>query len=206
MTDGSTDTTNPAINSPRDLLRKELRARRRLLTPSQQANASALVLRHLTQVPQFLRSKHVAIYIASDGELDPRPIAEQLWKMDKYCYLPVLHPTNNRELWFVRFTADTPLKLNRFKILEPDHRVSHKIPAHLLDIVLVPLVGFDRTGARLGMGGGFYDKTFAFHQLKKGKPHLLGIAHACQEIPSLETASWDIPLYGVVTDAEVILC
>ncbi|RYZ92779.1 MAG: 5-formyltetrahydrofolate cyclo-ligase, partial [Moraxellaceae bacterium] len=150
--------------------------------------------------------KHVAIYMANDGELDPRVIAEQLWKMDKFCYLPVLHPTNHRELWFVRFTPDTPLKLNRFKILEPDHRQNHKIPAHLLDAVLLPLVGFDRSGARLGMGGGFYDRTFAFHQHKKGKPYLLGIAHACQETPSLETASWDIPLYGVVTDAEVILC
>jgi 5-formyltetrahydrofolate cyclo-ligase len=183
-----------------------LRDRRRALTPSQQANASAWVLRHLMHSPVFMRSQHVAIYMSNDGELNPLPIAEQLWKMDKHCYLPVLHPSQDRQLWFVRFDKDTPLKPNRFGIPEPDHRKNHKIPARLLDVVLVPLVGFDRSGARLGMGGGFYDTTFAFHQHKKTKPWLIGVAHACQEIDKLETASWDIPLYGVVTDKELIVC
>jgi len=194
------------MSSPasRQLLRTELRARRRALTPSQQAAASAWVLRHLMGLPAFRRARHIALYLANDGELDLYPVAEQLWKMGKHCYLPVLHPTLGRQLWFVEFTAATPLISNRFNIPEPDHRGAHKLPAQHLDMVLLPLVGFDRAGGRLGMGGGFYDTTFAFHQGRQGKPYLVGIAHSCQEVETLELASWDIPLAAVVTDKEVI--
>ena len=191
--------------SDRTSLRKELRARRNLLNPSQQNAAAAWALRHVMKLPKFVRAQHVAIYIANDGELDPKPIAEQLWKMGKHCYLPVLHPSLERQMWFVEYTPQSILKPNRFGIPEPDHRQAIRIAANLLDIVLLPLVGFDRQGGRLGMGGGFYDTTFAFHKGKKTKPYLLGMAHACQEVESLELSDWDIPLYGVVTDKEVIL-
>lgn len=192
------------IDSRQDL-RRQLRERRRALTPSEQAQASQWLLRKLMSVPQVLRSQHIALYWAMDGEIDLAPVAEQLWKMGKHCYLPVLHPHQERQLWFVKYLPDSPLKPNRFKIPEPDYRCGQKLPAHLLDVVLLPLVGFDASGARLGMGGGFYDTTFAFKQQKpKGKPWLLGVAHSCQQVDTLTTASWDIPLHGVVTDREVI--
>ncbi|MFO1389379.1 5-formyltetrahydrofolate cyclo-ligase [Cellvibrio sp.] len=193
--------TNPDY---RQTLRKELRARRNALNTTQQEAASAWALRHLMKLPQFLRAQHVALYMAADGELNPQPIAHQLWKMGKQTYLPVLHPTREGELWFLEYTPETPLKPNRFGIPEPDHRQERKLPAKLLDVVLLPLVGFDRKGGRLGMGGGFYDRTFAFHKGKKTKPYLLGLAHACQEMESLEMADWDIPLFGVVSDKELI--
>lgn len=188
-------------------LRKQLRARRQALSPLQQQQASAGLLRQLMKQPLFMRSQHVALYIAADGEIDPAPVARQLWKMNKTCYLPVLRPDKTNQLWFVRFDPGTPLKPNRFGIAEPDPFQNHRLPAHLLDMVLLPLVGFDRSGARLGMGAGFYDYTFAFKQQKsKGKPYLFGLAHACQEVDQLETASWDVPLYGIATDREMILC
>lgn len=190
---------------PRQMLRKELRARRNGLNPTQQEAASAWALRHLMKLPKFLRAQHVALYIAADGELNPHPIAEQLWKMGKRCYLPVLHPTQEGHLWFLEYTPETQLKPNRLGIPEPDHRHTQKLAANLLDIVLLPLVGFDRQGGRLGMGGGFYDRTFAFHKGKKTKPYLLGMAHTCQEVETLEMADWDIPLFGIVTDKELIL-
>jgi len=190
----------------RQSLRNELRARRHALTPTEQAQASQWLLRKLMSVPVFLRSKHIALYWAMDGEIDLTPIAEQLWKMDKHCYLPVLHPQQERQLWFVKYMPESALKPNRFKIPEPDYRTEQKLPAHLLDVVLLPLVGFDAEGARLGMGGGFYDATFAFKKQKpKGKPWLLGVAHACQQVDKLQTEAWDIPLHGVVTDKEVFL-
>ena len=188
----------------RQNLRQQLRAKRNALNPRQQAQASLMVLRHLMQLPLFMRAKNVALYFAMDGELDLRPVAEQLWKMGKQTYLPVLHPAQERQLWFVKFDAETPLIPNRFDIPEPDHQHHVKMPAHLLDVVLVPLVGFDRTGARLGMGGGFYDSTFAFHQHQKGKPYLIGIAHNCQEVETLTTEKWDIGMYRIVTDKEII--
>lgn len=192
------------LSDERQALRKLLRTKRKALSPSQQAAASAWVLRHLMKSPLFLRAKRVALYIANDGELNPAPIAEQLWKMGKHCYLPVLHPSHERQLWFVEFLQDAILTPNRFGIPEPHHHQANKMPANLLDVVLLPLVGFDRKGGRLGMGGGFYDTTFAFHQGKTGKPYLIGLAHACQEVESLDTATWDIPLYGIATDKEFI--
>ena len=76
-------------SSDRTSLRKELRARRNLLNPSQQETAAAWALRYVMKLPKFVRANHIALYIPADGELDPRPIAEQLWKMGKHCYLPV---------------------------------------------------------------------------------------------------------------------
>lgn len=187
-------------------LRTELRARRRALNPTQQLQASMLLLRHLMKVPQFMRARNVALYIANDGEIDPEPIIRQLWKMEKHCFLPVLRPDKRKDLWFVEYTPDALLTKNRFGIPEPDFRSQHRMSAQLLDVVLMPLVGFDRTGARLGMGGGFYDATFAFKQKKpSGKPALIGLAHACQQVDSLATDTWDIPLFAIATDQEIIL-
>jgi 5-formyltetrahydrofolate cyclo-ligase len=190
----------------RQSLRQELRAKRGALTPSQQAAASEWLLRQLMKVPQFMRAQHVALYWAMDGEIDLAPVAQQLWKMGKHCYLPVLHPTQERQMWFVEHTPETILTPNRYKIPEPDHRTGRKLAPQLLDVVLLPLVGFDTTGARLGMGGGYYDTTFAFKQQKpKTKPWLLGVAHECQQVEKLQTAEWDIPLHAVVTDKQIFI-
>lgn len=213
------DPFDPQSNKPLDdlalakkQLRSELRARRRTLNPTQQMQASLFLLRHLMKLPQFMRARNVALYMANDGEINPEPIARQLWKMEKHCFLPVLRPDKRRDLWFVEYTPDALLTKNRFGIPEPDFRTQHKMSAQLLDVVLMPLVGFDRSGARLGMGSGFYDTTFAFKQKPfigsntlAGKPVLIGLAHACQQVDSLTTDSWDIPLFAIVTDQEIIL-
>lgn len=187
-------------------LRSELRARRRALNPTQQAQASLFLLRHLMKLPQFMRARNVALYMANDGEIDPKPIIRQLWKMEKHAFLPVLRPNKRKDLWFVEYTEGAPLTNNRFGIPEPDFRTQHRMSAQLLDVVLMPLVGFDRSGARVGMGGGFYDSTFAFKQKKPGnKPYLIGLAHSCQQVDSLATDTWDIPLFAIATDTEIIL-
>lgn len=209
MADSFDSLSNQPLNNialAKKQLRNELRARRHALNPTEQMQASVFLLRHLMKLPQFMRARNVALYIANDGEIDPEPIIRQLWKMEKHCFLPVLRPDKRKDLWFVEYTADTPLTNNRFGIPEPDFRTQHKMSAQLLDVVLMPLVGFDRTGARLGMGGGFYDATFAFKQKKlMGKPALIGLAHACQQVDSLATEAWDIPLFAIATDKEIIL-
>lgn len=196
----------PASDLSRADLRQQLRQRRKALTPAEQHQASAAVLRQLMKFPSFLRSQHIAIYLAGDAELNPAVIASKLWKMNKQCYLPVLHPTRPREMWFVHFSENTPLKTNRYGIGEPDPFQNHKLPANLLDIALLPLVGFDRQGNRLGMGGGFYDTTFAFKLNQPvRKPHLIGLAHHCQEVDSLAVEDWDVPLSAIATDKELII-
>ncbi len=188
-------------------LRKQLRARRNALSPFEQSKASQALLKRLRSHPVFLRSKRIAFYLAADGEISPHALLIAAEKMGKECYLPVLNPFKHNNLWFVRYRSGDELLLNYFNILEPPCEKS-RLPAWALDLVLMPLVGFDRRGNRLGMGGGFYDRTFAFKQRtdkKKSKSVvLIGLAHKCQEEAFLACEAWDIPLDYIATDQEVI--
>lgn len=198
--------TSADISLVRNQLRQELRNKRRSLSPKQQAEASINLLKNILKSPLYLKSKHLAVYLSSDGEMDLQPLIQQSWAMGKKVYLPAVKPSKSRELWFVEYTPQTELIANRFKILEPDVNKNHKLPAHLLDIVFVPLVGFDDQGNRLGMGGGFYDSTFSFKKEKpKSKPLLIGVAHECQRVEKIVTEDWDVGLDLVVTDKEKLL-
>jgi len=196
---------NHSTADVRKPLRKQLRIQRRSLSPSQQKHASQQLLKRLRTHPVFLRSKHIALYMADDGEIDLQLVMQAVQKMSKQCYLPILHPLKHNALWFGRYTQGDSLLANRFGLAEPS--VDKQIfPAWALDLVLMPLVGFDRRGNRLGMGGGFYDRTFSFKQLlyKPKRPALMGVAHQCQEVSELTSESWDVQLDFVVTDKEII--
>ncbi len=97
---------------------------------------------------------------------------------------------------------------NRFGIPEPQARhgahPARRLPAWALDLILLPLVGFDDDGQRMGMGGGFYDRTLAFTRRPGPRPHLIGLAHECQRVESLPVAPWDVPLDAIVSDARVV--
>lgn len=190
----------------RQALRKTLRARRRALTPHQQTCAAQALVQQLKRQPLFLRSRRLAFYLPSDGEIDPRPLIREAWRRGKHCYLPVLAPDRSNRLWFVRYTPNTPMFTNRFGIPEPRVRFRHRLAARNLDVVFLPLVGFDRHGGRMGMGGGFYDRSFAFKQRSNShSPYLVGLAHQCQEVEQLELAHWDIPLCAIATDRNLIV-
>lgn len=190
-------------------LRRLMRAHRRSLTPQQQDWAAEQLARRIFTLPAFVRSRHIALYWPNDGEISPLPLAERAWRCGKECYLPVLHPFEGRLLWFVHWRPDTPLYVNRFGIPEPRPHDHPRLAARHLNLVLLPLVAFDRAGGRLGMGGGFYDRTFAFKQeaTQRGQwvgPTLVGLAHACQEATQVMREPWDIPLDAVVTDQGIV--
>ena len=198
------DPTSPLDQTHRRKLRRELRARRRSLNPAQQRRAALALARQLLRHPQVRRSKHIALYLPNDGEIDPGAFVRVARRMGKLCYLPVLHPVYKNRLWFFRFDETTVLVPNRFGIPEPQHHKTARRSAQALDVVLLPLVGFDSAGGRLGMGGGFYDRTFSFkHGQRYASPYLIGLAHECQRVPSLPVASWDVPLNGVVSDRAI---
>lgn len=188
-------------------LRRQMRARRRSLSPAQQRRAALALAQQLLRLPAFMRSKKIALYLPNDGEIDPQPLAQKAWRMGKHCYLPVLHPLKPRQLIFIRYRPDTRLFPNRFGIPEPDPRRHSWLPPESLDLVLLPLVAFDREGGRLGMGGGFYDRTFAFKKRTlpyKTKPQLVGLAHSCQEAELVARDTWDLPLSAIATERELI--
>lgn len=189
----------------RAAIRREMRERRKSLSPQAQERASQSLARLLQRQPFFIRSRRIAFYLANDGEMDPHYLLQSAMRRNKYCFLPVLHPVRPGRLWFRRIKSESNLKANRFGIPEP--MSGRLIPGYGLDVVFMPLVAFDRHGGRLGMGAGFYDRTFAFKERSSRlSPLLVGLAHSCQEVERLPLASWDVPLAAVVTDQGIICC
>ena len=151
------------------------------------------------------RVRDVAAYVASDGEIDPMPALRQLARRGVRIWLPVLtrHPqANGNGLHFARMPARASGRAgwqrNRFGIAEP--RTRQRRAAWTLDLLWLPLVGFDRHGQRLGMGGGFYDRLLAGLAQRPTHPGLIGLAHALQQVDMLPVAAWDQPVDAVVTD------
>lgn len=189
------------MNNSKRILRNNIRAKRQTLPPSQQHRASQAVLRRLAKLPLFLSSQHIAFYLANDGEVNPQPLMQLAHLSGKSCYLPVIKPDNS--LRFVRYRPGAPLINNRYGIAEPCGRRG-QISPQKLDIVIMPLVAFDRQGGRLGMGGGFYDRSFQSSARARRGPVLLGLSYAFQEVEYLELEAWDIKLAVIATEKELV--
>jgi 5-formyltetrahydrofolate cyclo-ligase len=194
---------NSAIKSK---LRLDLRTRRQSLSRQQQTVAASQLMRRLIQLPAFRNARHLAAYIASDGEISPATLLRYAGLIKKHCYLPKISTaaaTNSMRFYCYHYRQT--LRQNRYGIGEPSGLHRQAQAANKLDIVLLPLTGFDKAGQRLGMGGGYYDRAFAFKRGITGrKPIMIGIAHHCQEVNSLPSDDWDIPLDYIVTDRQVI--
>ncbi|WP_313598056.1 5-formyltetrahydrofolate cyclo-ligase [Pseudomonas sp.] len=195
--------TEPAPLS-RPQLRRLLRKARRALTPSKQREAAQGLYRQLAQHPLFRRSRHISLYLPTDGEIDPRLLLRAAQRRGKATYLPVLSAWPRTKMVFQRVRPGEKLLPNRFRILEPRVNIRQQRKLWALDLVLMPLVGFDDEGGRLGMGGGFYDRSLAYLARRQHwrKPTLLGLAHECQKVDRLAQASWDVPMAGTVTDKQ----
>ena len=189
------------------LIRKSMRKRRRQLSATAQRAAGLALQQQLSTATIFHNSQHIANYISTDGEIDTQPTLQLVWDNSKINYLPLADQKSHRLLRFVEYRDGDPLRRNHFYIPEPLADYRHAISLSELDMLLIPLVAFDRQGNRLGMGGGYYDRTLAdlsSHTTSK-RPLLIGLAHDFQEMAQLPNDSWDIPLDGVVTNKETLL-
>ena len=186
----------------RNALRAKVRAARRSISPEQQTSlglqACALMLAKL----ESLTIQHLAIYLTNDGELDTNPLIQALWLRGINVYLPRLHPFSKGNLLFLAYTPETPMQRNTLGILEPKLDIRSLIPAEQLDVIITPLVAFDTIGNRMGMGGGYYDRTLVNWE-KVGTPLPIGYAHDCQQVDNLPSEHWDIPLPIIVTPTKV---
>jgi len=187
--------------------RRRLRALRAALVPAQQARAATRLSARVMASALFRSSRRVACYLPNDGEIDPRPLIQRIWRMGKRCYLPVLSRLSHDRLWFAPVTPQTRLLPNRYGIPEPVTPARIWVRARQMDLILMPLVGFDLHGNRLGMGGGYYDRSLEFLRDRDHwiRPKLLGLAHDFQRLESLTPSSWDVPVQGVVTDCALYL-
>lgn len=186
----------------RPALRRQLRERRRALTPAEQRQAARALYRQLAQHPLFRRARHLALYLPNDGEIDPALLHREALRRGKRVYLPLLARWPRTRMLFQRVESGETLRRNRFRIAEPRPQAHRQRKPWTLDLLLLPLVGFDARGGRLGMGGGFYDRALAYRLRHPNwqKPLLLGLAHACQQVDRLPLESWDVPLHATVSD------
>ena len=187
--------------SERQQIRAQIRRQRQALSPLQQQQAAHQVAELALTFPPLAQAKKVALFLSFDGELNTRPLIASLWQRGQQVYLPVLHPFSEGQLLFIRYLPDTPLVRNRFGIPEPELNVTELAPLSTLDMILVPLVAFDAQGQRLGMGGGFYDRTLQHWRQQGVLP--AGLAHCCQQVPALPTEQWDIPLPVIITPEKI---
>ena len=187
------------MNSTRPELRRQLQARRAALSPGQRLAAADAVARHLCAQPELREPGYVAGYWAVGGEVPLHAVQLRLAPAQVWC-LPVLQADGS--LRFAPWRAGDPLVNNRFGIPEPEVEPASTLPPEAMSVVLVPLVGFDRAGNRLGMGGGYYDRSFAFRRERPGPPWLVGVAYACQELPGLAAEPWDVDLDAIATERE----
>lgn len=197
--------SEPSISAPsmlqRQAIRQQVRHLRRAMTDEQQAQAAEQLAELALNYAPLSAARTIALFLSVDGELNTRPLIARLWHLKKAVYLPVLHPFSPGNLLFLRYSPETPLRLNKLRIPEPMLDIRQLITLDQLDLMMVPLVAFDQQGQRLGMGGGFYDRTLQNWRQHGFLP--VGLAHDCQQVDTLPVAEWDVPLPAVMTPSKL---
>ncbi len=185
-------------------IRKKLRDKRGQLDKNSIKQASECVTLQVVHFSPFIKSQTIALYLPQENELDTSPIIDQATTLKKALYLPVVSPNSNQILSFYSYHPHDPLILNCFNILEPDINHQTAIDPVALDIIFVPLVGFDHHCHRLGRGGGYYDRTLNFSDnTAEKKPIKIGLAYEFQKIIKIKPSKWDIPLDYVITEKNI---
>ena len=188
-------------NDARAGLRRDLRQRRRALPPAQRIAAAEALAQRLLALPFLPASGHVAGYWAMDGEIGLHAFQLRLPAGLVYC-LPVLH---GEELRFAPWRAGDGLVTNRFGIPEPDVAPSSALAPEQMALVVMPLVGFDDQGHRLGMGGGWYDRSFAWRIAAPAPPWLVGVGFEVQRTSALDVQDWDVRPDAICTESDTLL-
>jgi 5-formyltetrahydrofolate cyclo-ligase len=181
-------------------LRRQLRAARSAIRPDQRRIAGRNATRLALRAGLLLRARRIGFYLPHNAEFDVTPLLNQALWMNRGCYLPVIPRRQAQPMRFGLVHDRHIMLANRYGIHEPQDL--RPLRARQLDLLLVPLVGFDDAGYRLGMGGGYYDATLAYLGRRRHwkKPFLVGIGYECQRVAQLPHDPWDRPLDAVLTE------
>ena len=196
---------NPSSDAARRALRASLAARRRGVTRAQREQAALAVARNVDRALQLKAGARIALYASVPSELDTTPLIELARRRGCRIYLPRIDRRRcSRRMRFIEMHG--AMRRNRLGIDEPEGAAM--IGARWLDLVFLPLVGFDAQGLRLGTGGGFYDRAFAFRRFRAAwhAPRLVGLAYAFQQVARIEPAAHDVLMDAVITDEGIIRC
>lgn len=188
------------MSTSRTSLRQSFRAARRSLSERQQRAAAEQVCTRLLHADCWRRARRIALYWPADGELETWPLLREAWASGRQVFMPCLDPLGSRRLQFRPLQDGARLGENRFGIPEPESALD-TAPLWSLQLVLVPLVAFDRDGHRLGMGGGYYDATLAALRARPHlpRPTLVGLAHGCQLTGALTQEPQDVAMDWILT-------
>ncbi|MCP4325219.1 MAG: 5-formyltetrahydrofolate cyclo-ligase [Psychromonas sp.] len=190
------------MQQQRDVIRKQVRQKRRALpTELQQTDANRILNRLITQ-PRIKQAQKISVTLAHDGEIDTHLFIEWCWAQQKQIYLPIVDPAKKGGLLFLEYTQDTQMVTNRYGISEPKLESEHTCSVADLDIIITPLVAFDTAGNRIGMGGGYYDRILAPWFKDRSGPYPIGLAHDCQLVNKLPIEPWDVPLPEIITPSK----
>lgn len=185
-------------------LRRELRARRRGLSVAERELAASGLVQQFRRHQLLRRGRRWAFYLPFGSELDCQPLMAEALARRKEVYLPLVRHGGNRRLVFVRLDHVQRWRRSALGMLQPQSR--RFVSARRLDVVCLPLLGFDGRGGRLGQGGGYYDATFAFRRHGFARPLLFGLAFACQQVDHVPGEAWDVRLDRVITEQGVLSC
>ncbi len=192
------------VSQDKDRIRKILKGQRLQLSDESQKKKSAKIINQVSNTEAFKNAQNIAFYHSVYGEAKPESLLDIPSKANKQFYLPILASNKNQGLHFVAINSETQYENNKFSIPEPQYKETDIIDLVDLDLVIMPLLGFDRLGNRLGMGGGYYDRCFSFKSKKTTKPILMGFAYDFQEVETLTAEPWDVLLDLIATESELI--
>jgi 5-formyltetrahydrofolate cyclo-ligase len=180
-------------------IRRAILSRRGAVPVPLRHAAARQVARRAWRLPELARASRIALYLPVGAELDCTPILTGAWQRGRQVYLPVVAGGG---LAFAPYAPDTWLAENRWGIPEPVVPTRLWKRARELEVILAPLAAFDEAGRRLGMGGGFYDRTLAFLSLRRcaRRPHFIGLAYELQKVPVLPADRHDVRLDAVITE------
>lgn len=187
-------------------IRRKMRLLRNNMSSVERQKSSLQIVEKIIRSTLFKKCHNLALFLPHDNEPDLKALIYYAETMGKNCYLPVIGRRFESRLGFQLYSPETSMIYNCYGIPEPVDNPATRLPkSWLLDLILMPLVAFDNNGNRIGMGGGFYDKTLYYRQYRQRwlKPALMGVAYADQQVSVINTEKWDIPLDYVVTNKEI---
>lgn len=185
-------------------LRRQLRERRKVIAVAQRHAASRAIVGLALRHHLLAKGRRIGIYMPANSEIDVLPLLDRAVAMQACCFLPVVPRRGRKRMWFSQMGKRPSWVLNRYGIPENLHPLAKRVRAQNLDLLFMPLLGFDARGFRLGMGGGYYDASLAY--LKRfrrwRRPRVVGVAFSVQEMEGVPNDPWDIPLDAVLTEQE----
>jgi 5-formyltetrahydrofolate cyclo-ligase len=194
-------TSNPPAAAARQALRRELRARRRAIQGAARRQAARQLARRVDAARLLRPGRRVGLYLATTEEIDTAPLLRLARARGCHIALPRVVSLRHDRMRFHDWTGGS--RRGAFGIREPFGGTVRA--ARELDVVFLPLVGFDSHGNRIGMGRGFYDRHFAhrLHMSRYRRPLLVGLAYDVQQVATLMRAAHDVPLDAIVTQSSI---